>query len=107
MKQVISASRRTDIPAWYLDRLIGFVHQGYAVVANPFSGKTSRVDLSPDHVHTLVLWSKNFGLFLQKMEQFKEYQLYFLFTINDLPDYEPSLPPLSERIGQLHELAAA
>jgi len=106
MKQVISASRRTDIPAWYLDRLIGFIHQGYAEVPNPYSKKTSRVDLSPDHVHTLVLWSKNFGLFLQKKELFREYRLYFLFTINDLPDYEPSLPPLSERIGQLHELVA-
>ncbi len=107
MKQVISASRRTDIPAWYLDHLIGFIRQGYAEVPNPYSKKSSRVDLSPEHVHTLVLWSKNFGLFLQKMEQFKEYQLYFLFTINDLPDYEPSSPPLSERIAQIHELAAS
>jgi len=107
MKQVISASRRTDMPAWYLDRLIGFIRQGYTEVTNPYSGKTCRVDLSPEHVHTLVLWSKNFGPFLHKKDTFSGYSLYFLFTINDLPDFEPLLPPLTERIRQLCELAAS
>ena len=105
MKQVISASRRTDMPAWYLDRLIGFIRQGYAEVTNPYSGKTTRVDLAPEHVHTLVLWSKNFGPFLQMKDAFGGYSLYFLFTINYLPDYEAATPPLPERIRQLHELA--
>lgn len=107
MKQVISASRRTDMPAWYLDRLIGFTRQGYAEVANPYSGKTSKVDLAPEHVHTLVLWSKNFGPFLREKDIFNVYSLYFLFTINDLPGYEPSMQPLPERIRQLCELAAS
>jgi len=105
MKEVISASRRTDMPSWYLDRLIRFVRQGYASVPNPYSRKVIAVDLRPENVHTIVLWSKNFGGFLEKSGCFSRYHLYFLFTINDMPALEPGIPPLSERLDQLKELA--
>jgi len=106
MKQVISASRRTDIPAWYLDRLIDFIHRGFAEIPNPYSGKPVTIDLNPDHVHTLVLWSKNFERFLGKTDFFREYSLYFLFTINDMLELEPSIPPLENRLEQIRELSA-
>lgn len=106
MKQVISASRRTDIPAYYLDRLIGFVHRGYAEVPNPYSGRITSIDLIPENVHTVVLWSKNFRHFLCQREYFSVYNLYFLFTINDMPSLEPSVPPPEERLEQLRELAS-
>ncbi|MCE5248944.1 DUF1848 domain-containing protein [bacterium] len=106
MRQVISASRRTDIPAWYLDRLIGFIECGYVETPNPYSGKAVRVDLRPGSVHTLVLWSKNFGPFLKKTGFFKDYNLYFLFTVNDMPGLESAAPPLAERFRQVRELAA-
>ena len=106
MKEIISASRRTDIPACYLDQLLYFIHQGYAEISNPYSGKTFSVDLRPQNVHTMVLWSKNFTHFLRKSEYFHQYHLYFLFTINDMPDLEPGIPVLSERLEQVHELAA-
>ena len=92
MKEVISASRRTDIPAYYLDRLISFIKQRFAEVKNPFSGVKYVVSLRPDDVHTLVLWSKNFRLFLGKSSFFEYYNLYFLFTINDMPHLEPGIP---------------
>ena len=105
MKKVISASRRTDIPAFYLDRLIGFLRQGFADVPNPYSGRSARIDLKPENVHTIVLWSKNFSRFLRKRECFSDYNLYFLFTINDMPSLEPSVPPLDDRLGQLRDMA--
>lgn len=105
MKEVISASRRTDMPACYLDRLLGFIEQGYAGVSNPYSGKKAIIDLKPGNVHTIVLWSKNFGKFLEKSGCFSKYHLYFLFTINNMPDLEPGIPPLSERLAQVKELA--
>ena len=106
MKEVISASRRTDMPACYLDRLRYFIKQGYAEVTNPYSGEKNTVDLRPEKVHTIVLWSKNFRGFLKKSVDFRKYQLYFLFTINDMPDLEPVIPPLSERLDQVQELAS-
>ncbi len=65
MKEVISASRRTDMPAYYLDRLTGFIKQRFAEVRNPYSGKKYIVSLKPEDVHTLVLWSKNFKHLLE------------------------------------------
>lgn len=105
METVISASRRTDMPACFLDRLVGFVRQGYAEVTNPWSGRASRVELAPETVHTLVLWSKDFGPFLRRPREFRAYRLYFLFTVNDMPELEPSLPPLARRLDQVRELA--
>jgi len=105
MKQIISASRRTDIPAYYLDRLLEFIKQGYAEVRNPYSQKRYRVGLRPEEVHTLVLWSKNFRRFLENSDSFSRYNLYFLFTINDMPELEPGIPDLRKRLDQIHELA--
>jgi len=105
MKEVISASRRTDIPAFYLEHLIRFVKQGYAEVVNPYSGMVSRVTLHPESVHTLVLWSKDFNLFLQKSDSFGDFNLYFLFTVNEIPFLEPRVPPVSARLEQARELA--
>ena len=105
MPEIISASRRSDIPAFYLPQLIDYIRQGFAEVVNPFSGVISRVDLNPESVHTLVLWSKDYGKFLREEDAFREYSLYFLFTVNDMPDLEPWLPPLGERLDQARELA--
>jgi len=105
MKEIISASRRTDLPAFYLDRLEYFIKQGRAEVPNPYSGKTSVINLRPENVHTIVLWSKNFNKFLHKTSLFNNYKLYFLFTINDMPNLEPGIPPLKERLDQIRELS--
>jgi DNA repair photolyase len=94
------------MPAFYLDCLIGFLRQGFAEVINPFSGRTSRVDVAPEHVHTLVLWSKDFGPFLRNPDAFRDYRLYFLFTLNDMPELEPRVPPLRKRLDQVRELTA-
>jgi hypothetical protein len=106
MNTVISASRRTDMPACYLDRLIGFIRRGFAETVNPWSGRATRVELAPETVHTLVLWSKNFAPFLMRSHEFDAYRLYFLFTVNDMPELEPSLPTLARRLDQVRELAA-
>ena len=93
------------MPAYYLDSLIYFIKQGYAEVHNPFSGKKYTVGLRREDVHTLVLWSKNFRYFLEKSSYFKNYNLYFLFTINNMPELEPGIPDLDDRLKQLRELA--
>lgn len=61
MKQVISCSRRTDIPAFYYDTLQEWLKQGYVDCSNPYyPEKTYRVSLFPEDVSTIVLWSKDF-----------------------------------------------
>ena len=106
MKQVISISRRTDIPAHYLDWLIERVDKGAVDVVNPFNpGQRRTVSLRSEDVHTLVFWSKDYGRLLREMRRFEKYSnLFFHFTINDCPYLEPRIPPLEQRLTQAETL---
>ena len=78
---VISASRRTDIPAFYLKWFMAQVERGYFEVINPYIRQITIVLAAPQEVHTIVFWSKNFGPFLKKRigEQLQKrgYNLFF------------------------------
>ena len=110
-KTVISASRRTDIPAFYMPWFMEQIHRGFFEVVNPFNQRASIVPATADRVHTIVFWSKNFGPFINKeygpQLQKLGYHLFFNFTINsDSLDLEPNVPQLSERLGQLAHLCS-
>jgi len=110
-KIVISASRRTDIPAFYLPWFMARVEQGFFEVLNPFNRQVSTLAASPDRVDTVVFWSKNFGPFLDggfgETLQQKGYHLFFNFTVNSAaPLLEPKVPPLEVRLEQLRELCS-
>lgn len=105
MKQIISASRRTDIPAFYLDWLLEKLRDGHVLVKNPFIPmQVTDISLKKEDVHSIVLWSKDFSKFLQKTDEFNEYNLFFIFTINDNPKWEPKVISLDKRLKQLEEL---
>ena len=109
-KIVISASRRTDIPAFYMPWFMSGIDQGFFDVVNPYNRKTYQVPAGSDIVHSIVFWSKNFGPFLhhrygQRLID-KGYRLFFNFTINSPhPFLEPMIPPLDDRLEQLASLA--
>lgn len=98
IKMVISASRRTDIPAFYYDWLQTILKNGSVEVANPrFLKNTSIVDLHPENVHSLVLWSKDFRRVAQEPGLLDNYNLYFQYTINNYTAlFEPGVPPYAE-----------
>ena len=109
-KIVISASRRTDIPAFYMKDFMKAIHRGFFRVTNPFNQKESLVIATPDKVHTIVFWSKDYtnllkGNFIKSLRDFG-YNLFFNYTINSR-DYllEPCLPSLGHRLTQLETLA--
>jgi hypothetical protein len=109
-KIVISASRRTDIPAFYMKDFMKAIHRGFFRVTNPFNQKESLVMATPDKVHTIVFWSKDYtnflkGHFIKSLRDFG-YNLFFNYTINSR-DYllEPCLPSLDHRLTQLETLA--
>lgn len=105
MRTVISCSRRTDIPAFYMRWLIDCLGDGAAEVANPITRLAQTVDLRSESVHTIVLWSKNFGPFLRKRRALEGYRLYFQFTINEGGEIEPNVIDIERRLEQLRELA--
>ncbi|NNG00547.1 MAG: DUF1848 domain-containing protein [Desulfobacteraceae bacterium] len=107
---VISASRRTDIPAFYLPWFMSQLKARSFRVINPYNHRVRQVNADADSVHSLVFWSKNFGPFLSGGYDRKltdaGYNLFFNFTINtDNPILEPHVPPLADRLKQLAELA--
>ncbi|MDY6823046.1 MAG: DUF1848 domain-containing protein [Thermodesulfobacteriota bacterium] len=110
MKTVISASRRTDIPAFYMDWFMAGIKEGTFEVVNPYNRTVRQVPAGPDEVHTIVFWSKNFGSFLDmgygETLVRRGYHLFFNFTVNSKDRLlEPNLPPLDVRLSQLAEIA--
>jgi hypothetical protein len=85
------------------------IKRGFFEVTNPFNQRVSCVPATPDNVHTIAFWSKNYGPFLdgncgERLIK-KGYCLFFNFTINsDCVDLEPKVPPLNKRLDQLEHL---
>jgi hypothetical protein len=97
---IISASRSTDIPAFYGDWFRERLRRGYAKWVNPWNG--APIYVSFQNARVFVFWSKNPGPFLPCLEEMTRlgYQYYLLFTLNDYEaeGLEPRLPPLEERV---------
>jgi hypothetical protein len=111
MRQVISASRRTDIPMHYADWLVQGIRHGFADVPQPYNGRIRRVSLLPADVHTMVLWSKDFRPLLSDKAGIRQAlacydQVFCHLTITGLGGtaLEPNIAPWSEVIAQLPEL---
>jgi hypothetical protein len=92
---IISASRRTDIPAYYSEWLFNRMSEGTIKVRNPFNARQTReITISPSAVDGMVFWTKNPEPMIGKLDSIKDYPYYFQFTLNAYSaDVEPALPP--------------
>ncbi|MEE9199952.1 MAG: DUF1848 domain-containing protein [Candidatus Brocadiales bacterium] len=105
---IVSVSRRTDIPAFYGEWFMGRVRDGYVRYLNPFGGQEHEVSLLPEDVHAFVFWSKNFGPFTKHLSELDEkgYDFYFHFTITGLPEpFEDLVVNVDEAIATFRLLA--
>lgn len=98
---LVSASRSTDIPAFYAD---WFFHRlnvaGYSAWTNPFNGVRSYV--SYQNTRFIVFWSKNprpLLEYLPILEQ-KGIGCYIQYSLNDYEaeGLEKNVPPIAQRI---------
>lgn len=106
---IISASRRTDIPALYGEWLINRIREGFVYVRNPFNYKqVSKINLDPDVVDCIVFWTKNpepLFPYLQEIDDLG-YQYYFQFTLTPYDDeIEKNLPPKKSLVDTFIKLA--
>ncbi len=109
-KKVLSASRRTDIPAFYLDWFMAHIEQGEFTITNPYTQISRKVAVNTSQFHSIVFWSKNYDLFLQTRTGEalikKGFNLYFNFTVNSESGIlEPNLPGLNQRLDQMETLS--
>ncbi len=93
---VISASRRTDIPAFYAPWLLRRLEAGHVRVPNPFNPRQiSTVDLRPEKVAAVVFWTKDPRPLLPHLRNMERrgYRFIFHVTITGLPPaLEPGVP---------------
>ena len=111
---IISASRRTDIPAFYSEWFMNCIRDGFVCVKNPFNTHAiSKVPLTPDLVDLIVFWTKDPYKFVRNLDELDErgYKYYFLFTLTpygkdvecglrDKNDIIKTFQELSRRIGK-------
>ena len=85
---IISASRRTDIPAFYAEWFMNRIREGYCTVPNPFNSKhVSRISLEPEDVDIIVFWTRYphpLMPFLNELNK-RGYRYYFLYTLMNNP----------------------
>lgn len=91
---IISASRRTDIPAHYADWFFRRLQEESVCVRNPMNiHQVSRISLSKDVVDGIVFWTKNPIPMLHRLDRLDPYPFYVHFTLNAYSsDLEPGLP---------------
>lgn len=107
MRNIISCSRRTDIPAFYMDWLIESIKSEKVQIVNPYTKKIFVKSLNKEHIAGFVFWSKNFNPLINNFKKLKNYNKYFQFTINDHnTNLEKNLKLTSQnRIEQVKKLA--
>lgn len=105
---IVSASYRTDIPAFYAEWFLRRLDEGFALVRNPYSAQMYRVDLRPQRVTGFVFWTRNFGPLLERLDRLRAFGRPFVvqFTITDYPrQIEPAVIPAEKAVAQMHRLA--
>ncbi len=104
---IISASRRTDLPAAHADWLARRFREGFVLVRNPMNPRqVSRVSLKREDVDGIVFWTKNPEPMFRHLDVFQEYPYYFQFTLTGYgTDVESNLPHQAERIKTFLRLA--
>lgn len=101
---IISASRSTDIPAFYADWFFHRLEKGYSAWINPFNGVKSYV--SYQNARFFVFWSKNPKPLIDHLNELTKLNCYIQFTLNDYVSegLEKAVPPLDERIQTFKRL---
>ena len=103
---IVSASRSTDIPAFYADWFFHRLKAGYSAWTNPFNGVKSFV--SYEKCRFIVFWSKNPEPLLEHLDNLEERHIncYIQYTLNDYVNegLEKGVPELEKRIDTFKRL---
>lgn len=104
---IVSASRSTDIPAFYADWFVERWRDGYVKWKNPFNGTLYYISFN--ETRAVVFWTKNPKPIFKHIdfldENIKNY--YFQFTLNnyDKEGFEGKVPRVESRIKTFKELS--
>ena len=105
---IISASYKTDIPAFYGTWFRNRLSAGYARVVNPYGGKPFTVPLDPQAAEAFVFWTRNAGPFLDTLNLLAEQGRPFMVqvTATGYPRVlERSVIDIERAVAQIRELS--
>jgi hypothetical protein len=104
--EIVSASRSTDIPAFYADWFFHRLQVGYSAWTNPFNGVKGYV--SYKNTRFIVFWSKDPSPLLNHLDELKEKKIgcYIQYSLNDYvkEGLEKGVRPLEYRIDTFKRL---
>jgi len=105
---IISASRSTDIPAFYSKWFFNRLEKGYCVWNNPFNAQ-QKMYISFKRCKVIVFWTKNPQPILPYLHELDERGIHYYFqvTLNDYvkEGFEPNVPSVEERVETFKKLS--
>jgi hypothetical protein len=103
---IVSASYRTDIPAFYARWFLRRLNAGSCSVTNPYGSGTYDVSLRPGEVDGFVFWTRNIKPLLPELDAVRRIAPFVVqFTITGYPRaLEASVIPPDDALAQLCEL---
>lgn len=103
---IVSASYRTDIPAFYAKWFENRFRDGFCMAINPYSKKPYRIPLRQD-VDGFVFWTRNIAPFENALAMVKKAQIPFIvqYTLTNYPAaLERHTPNFEKSILSMHRL---
>jgi len=105
---IISASYRTDIPAFYAAWLLNRLAAGFCRVASPWGGREMEIALTPEAVDGFVLWTRNIRPLAGALDRVAAVAPFVTqYTITGYPRaLEGATPPAEQAVAAFRSLAA-
>lgn len=106
---IISASIRTDVPAFYSEWFFNRIHEGHVLTRNPYNpNAVTRYTLSPDVVDCLFFCTKNPTFMLPRLNEIADYRWFWHITLTPYgKDIEPNVSDKRQIIERFKELSVA
>jgi len=106
--EIVSASRRTDLPAFHAPWFLNRIRAGFCHWIHPFTAAVRRVSLRPADVLGIVFWTRNPRPLLPHLESLRAdgYPMVFQLTITGHgPPVESHNPPVETALAAAEEIA--
>ena len=104
---IISASRSTDIPAFYAKWFFNRLAKGYCAWYNPFNQQ--KMYISFERCRVIVFWTKNPAPIIPYLPELDKRGIHYYFqvTLNDYvkEGFEPNVPSVDERVETFKTLS--
>ena len=105
---IISASRSTDIPAFYAKWFLNRLAKGYCAWYNPFNRQ--KMYISFERCRVIVFWTKNPAPIIPYLPELDKRGIHYYFqvTLNDYvkEGFEPNVPSVEERVETFKKLSS-